>query len=90
MSRKTSIRVAQVTGNLPLPISHSWRISELIRSGSLMYLWAMFLTLDPVVSCRRMVPNRTYLGPISVAMLTFPSANVKFSNFGRVGVSAGR
>ena len=89
MSCKTSTRVAQVTGDLPFPISHSWRISVLIRSGSFKHLWAMFLTLDPVVSRRRMVPNRTYFVPISVAMLTFLSANVMFSNSGMVGLPAG-
>ena len=34
MSRKTSTRVDQVTGCLPLPVSHSCRISMLIRSAS--------------------------------------------------------
>ena len=38
MSRKTSTRVAQVTGCLPLPASHCWRISVLIRSGSFEHL----------------------------------------------------
>ena len=90
MSRKTLTRVAQVTGCLPLPVTHSWRISVLIRSGSFKFLWAMFLTLDPVLSSRRKVPNRTYLVAISTGMLvTLWSAHVNLSSSGRVGLVPG-
>ena len=34
MSCKTSTRVSQVTGCLPLPVNHSWKISVFIRSAS--------------------------------------------------------
>ena len=90
MSCKTSTRVAQVTGCLPLPVSHSWRISVLIRSASLRCLWAVILTLDPVLSSRRKVPNETYLVPISTGILiTLPSVQVNLDSSGRVGLVPG-
>ena len=90
LSCKTSTRVAQVTGCLPLPFSHSWRISVLIRSGSQWCLWAIFLTFDPSLSSRRKVPNWTYLVAISTGILTsLPSVHVNFSSSGRVGLVPG-
>ena len=88
MSRKTSTRVAQVTGSLPIPASHCWRISVLIRSGSFEHLCAMFFTFAPVLSCRRRMPNCSHLVPISLTMQTFVlSAYVKVSNSGNVGLA---
>ena len=58
----------------------------LICSGSFKFLWAMFLTLDPVLSSRRKVPNWTYLVPTSSKMFnTLLSVHVNFSSSGRVG-----
>ena len=91
MSRKTSARVSQVAGCFPLPASHCSRISVLIRSGSFACMWAMFLTLCPVLSCRRRMPNCLYLVPISFTMQTFVlSAHVKISNSGIVGLAVGK
>ena len=85
MSRKTLTRVVQVTG-FPLPSSHSWKISVLICSELLWFLWAIFLTLDPFRSSKRRVPNWTYLVDISTGMLTtLPSVHVNLSSSGRVG-----
>ena len=79
MSCKTSTRVAQVTGCLPFPVNHSWRISVFIRSASFRCLCAIILTLDPFLSSRRKVPNCTYLVAISTGILiTLPSVHVKF------------
>ena len=90
MSCKTSTRVAQVTGCLPLPFSHSRRISMLICSASLWYLSAIILTLDPFMSSRRKVPNWTYLVAISTGMLTtLPSVHVNLSSSDRVGLVSG-
>ena len=62
----------------------------LIRSGSFKFLWAMFLTLDPVLSTSRKVPNWTYLVPTSSEMFnTLLSAHVNFSSSGRVGLVLG-
>ena len=50
----------------------------------------MILTLDPVLSSRRKVPNWTYLVAISTGMLiTLPSVHVNFSSSGKVGVVPG-
>ena len=85
MSRKTSTRVVQVTGFLPLPVSHSWRISVLMCS-ELLFWWAMILTVDPFWSSRRKVPNWTYLVAISTGTLTtLPSVHLNLSSSGRVG-----
>ena len=90
MSCKTSTRVAQVTGCLPLPANHSWRISVFIRSASFKCLWAIIFTLDPFLSSRRKVPNWTYLVATSTGMLTTPpSVHVNFSSSGRVGLVPG-
>ena len=90
MSRNTSTRVAQVTGCLPRPVSHSWRISVFIRSASFKCLCAIIVTLDPFLSSRRKVPNWTYLVAISTGMLTtLPSGQVNFSSSGRVGLVPG-
>ena len=87
---RTSTSNAHVTGCLPLPVSHSWRISVLIRSASFECLWAMFLTLDPVLSSRRKVPNWTYLVPTSSEMFTtLLSVHVNLSSSGRVGLVPG-
>ena len=89
-SRKTSTRVVQFTGCLPLPVSHSWRISVFIRSASFKCLWAIIITLDPLLSSRRKVPNWTYLVATSTGMLTtLPSGHVNFSSSGRVGLVPG-
>ena len=86
MSCKTSTRVDQVTGFLPLPSSHSWMISVLICSELLRCLWAMIFTLDPFWSSNRRVPNWTYLVAISTGTLTtLLSARVNLSSSGRVG-----
>ena len=50
----------------------------------------MILTLDPVLSSRRKVPNWTYLVPISTGMLsTLSSVHLNFSSSGRVGLVPG-
>ena len=82
MSRKTSTSVAQVTGCLPLPVSHCFRISILICSASFKCLWATISTLDPSVSSRRKVPNWKYL-------LVIFSGILNFSSSGRVGFLPG-
>ena len=90
VSCRTLTSVTQVTGCLPLPVSHSWRISVLIRSGSFKFLWAIFLTLDPVLSLRRKVPNLTYLVAISSGILiTLPSVHGNLSSSGSVGLVPG-
>ena len=84
---KASTRVAQFTGCLPLPVSHSLRISVFICTGLFKYLCAIILTLDPFLSSKRKVPNWTYLAAISTGMLTtLPSVHVNFSSSGRVGL----
>jgi len=65
LSCKTSTRVSQVTGCLPLPVSHSWRISVLIRSALSLYSWTMLSTLAPESSSSRIVPNVLYCVLIS-------------------------
>ena len=90
MLRKASTRVAQVTGCLPLPVSHSLRISVFICIGLFKHLCAIILTLDPFLSSRRKMPKRTYLVAISTGMLTtLPSVHVNFSSSGRVGLVSG-
>ena len=90
MLRKASTRVAQVTGCLPLPVSHSLRISMFIWTGLFKFLCAIILTFDPVLSSRRKMPKRTYLVAISTGMLTtLPSVHVNFSSSGRVGLGPG-
>ena len=50
----------------------------------------MILTLDPVLSLRRKVPNWTHLVAISTGMFnTLLSAHVNFSSSGRVGLVPG-
>ena len=62
----------------------------LIHSASFECLWAMFLTLDPVLSSRRKVPNWTYLVPTSSEMFTTRlSVHVNLSSSGRVGLVPG-
>ena len=88
--RKASTRVAQFTGCLPLPVSHSWRISVFICTGLFKHLCAIILTLDPFLSSRRKVLKRTYLVAISTGMLTtLPSVHVNFNSSGRVGLVPG-
>ena len=90
MLRKASTRVAHVTGCLPLPVSHSLRISVFICTGLFKHLCAIILTLDPFLSSRRKMPKRTYLAAISSGMLTtLPSVHVNFSSSGRVGLVPG-
>ena len=62
----------------------------LISSASFKCLRAMILTLDPVLSSRRKVPNLTYLVAISTGMLTtLLSVHVNLSSSGRVGMVPG-
>ena len=62
----------------------------LICSASLWFLWAMILTLDPVLSSRRKIPKLTYLVATSTGMLsTLSSVHVNFSSSGRVGLVPG-
>ena len=62
----------------------------LICSASWWCLWARILTLEPVLSSRRKVPNWTYLVAISTGMLTtLPPVQVNFSNSGSVGLMLG-
>ena len=68
MSRKTWVRVFQVTGCLPLPATHSSMISILISFESLLCLWARWRILAPLWSFSRR-PNSRYLTPISWGML---------------------
>ena len=90
MSHRTSTRVAQFIGCLPVPVNYSWRISVFIRSASFKCLWAIIFTLDPFLSSRRKVPNWTYLVATSTGMLTtLPSGHVNFSSSGRVGLVPG-
>ena len=69
MSNKTSTRVFQVTGCLPLPQTHSLRTSTLIISVSPWYLCSISWILAPVESSRRRTPNWKYFVPISWGML---------------------
>ena len=90
MPCKTSTRVAQVTGCLPLPVSHSWKNSVLISLPSCWCLWAIILTLDPSLSSRSKVPNLTYLVPTSAGILTtLPPAKLNLNSSGRVGLVPG-
>ena len=83
---KTSTRVVQVTGCLPLPFNHSWRIFVLISSALSLHSRIMLSTLAPRSSSSRNVPNVLYLVAISTGMLTtLPSVHVNFSSSGRVG-----
>ena len=87
LSCMTSTRVAQVTGCLPLPFSHSSRISMLILEGSEWCLLSMLLTFCPLSSSSRRVPKHLYSSPISFAMLIlFLSARINFSSSGNVGL----
>ena len=86
MSFKTFTRVSQVTGCLPLPVSHSWRISVLIRSGLSLCAWTMLSTLFPESSSSRIVPNILYCVPISWGILIFFCWPGKLSSSCRVGV----
>ena len=62
----------------------------LIRSASFKCLRAMILTLDPVSSSRRKVPNWTYLVAILTGMFTtLSSVHVNFSSSGRVALVPG-
>ena len=89
VSCKTSTRMAQVTGFLPFPFSHSSRISVLILEGSEWCLLSMFLTFCPVSSSRRRVPKHLYSSPISFAMLIlFSLASENLSSSGSVGLPA--
>ena len=88
LSRKTSTRVAQVIGCLPLPFSHSSRISRLISEGSERCLLSMLLTFRPYLSSMRWMPKYLQRSPISFAMLIHSlSAHVNFSSSGSVGLS---
>ena len=58
---KASTSAAQVTGCLPLPVSHLLRISVFICTGWFKRSCAIILTLEPFLSSRRKMPNRTYL-----------------------------
>ena len=90
MSLKTSTRVAHVTGCLPLPVSHFWKISVFICSELFKCLCAIISTLDPSLSSRRKAPNWTYLAAICTGMLiTLPSVQVNFNRSGRVGLVPG-
>ena len=86
MSCKTSTSVSQATGCLPLPVSHSWRISVLIRSALSLYSWTMLSTLAPESSSSRIVPNVLYCVPISWGILIFLSWPGKLRSSCRVGV----
>ena len=85
MSCKTSIRVAQITGCLPLPFSHSWRIFMLISSALSLHSRVMLSTLAPRSSASRIVPNVLYCVPISWGMLIRLSWPGKLSSSCRVG-----
>ena len=62
----------------------------LIGSASFKYLWAIMLTLAPVLSFKRKAPNETYLVPTSTGMLsTFLSVYVNFISSGRKGLVPG-
>ena len=62
----------------------------LISSALFKCLCAMILTLDPVSSSRRKVPNWTYLVAILTGMFTtLWSVHVNFSSSGRVGLVPG-
>ena len=85
MSRKTSIRVVQVTGCLPLPFTHSRRIAVLICSALRWCSCSRFLTTDPFLSSRRIAPNWTYLVDISTAIF-LPPVCVNCSSSGRLSL----
>ena len=53
----TSVSVFQLTGFFPLPVAHSRRISVLICTASPLCLYSMLLTLVPLGSFRRKMPN---------------------------------
>ena len=88
MSCNTSVSVSQLTGSLPLPLTHSWRISLLIRSASCLCLSSMFRTLVPFGSSRRRRPKSWYFVLIFSAILIFPSLPWNLMHFSKVGQSA--
>ena len=88
ISCKTSVRVFQVTGCLPLPVIHCSRISLLISSALFIYSWAIALTLCQFSSSNRKRPKSWYLMPISWGMLIFLSLPWKWIHSRRVGWSA--
>ena len=68
---KTSMRVFQETGCLPLPANHSSRIATVIFSASFACLCVRASTLSRVLSSRRRNPNAFQSLPISWLMLIF-------------------
>ena len=85
MSCKTSTRVSQVTGCLPLPVSHSWRIFVLISSALSLCSRTMLSTWAPLSSSSRIMPNFVYCVPITWGILILFSWPGKFSSSCRVG-----
>ena len=90
MSCKTFTRVFQVTGCLPLPVSHSWRISVFILSASSLNFCSIILILNPFLSSRRNVPKLIYLVDIATGILTtLLSVHSNFRSSCRVGLMPG-
>ena len=87
MSRNTLISVFQLTGCFPLPVTHSRRISLLIRSGSSLCLSSIFRTLFPLWSSRRRRPKSWYLVLIFSAMLIILSNPWNLMHSTKVGQS---
>ena len=83
---KTSTRVVQVTGCLPLPFNHSWRIFVLISSALSLHSRIMLSTLAPRSSSSRNVPNILYCVPICWGILILLSRPGKLNSSRRVGV----
>ncbi len=71
-SLRTSTRVSQVTGCLPVPCSHSRRMAMFIASASSLWWRTSASTLDPVSSLSRNTPNALNLVLIFWGMLMLP------------------
>ena len=82
---KTSTRVCQETGFLPLPFSHSRKISIEICIPSPQCFLVISWILAPLVSSRSRMPNTSQSDPISLGMLTSRSLQGNLSSSGSVG-----
>jgi len=86
-SCNTSVRVFQVTGCLPLPAIHTSRMFAVVFSASFIHFSAIALTLSPVLSSRRRIPNVLYFVPISAGKLILPFNPCSLIHSGNVGWS---
>ena len=84
-SFKTSVSVCQVTGCLPLPTSHSCKISIAIFFPLSLCLLAISRILDPLSSSRSRTPKSVYSDPICAGMLIHLSSQGNLSSSRSVG-----